>query len=147
VFLRVVFSKIATGSDEGLTLGRVQRRQARSKIARYGPEASASELKGKCRESWVSDQFRTAVGWSGAAGRSDITTIFMLVWNLGSGRLRGRFCFLDRAWSSKIQPGANESPSPARVQRWGPRQAWVPAKPDVGFVGWKPAVACWGGAP
>jgi len=28
-----------------------QRRQARQKIARYGPEASVSEPKGKCRES------------------------------------------------------------------------------------------------
>jgi hypothetical protein len=45
-------------------LAGVERRQARPKIARYGPEASASEPKGKCRESC--DQESTVLPEAGA---------------------------------------------------------------------------------
>ena len=39
----------ANGSHEGQSRTRTEHRQARKIVARHGPEASVSELKGKCR--------------------------------------------------------------------------------------------------
>ena len=62
----------ATGSYEETSPDRVQRRQARQKLAQARSESRLAGMKDKPWVSGVSDQHHTAVGRSGAAGGATI---------------------------------------------------------------------------